>query len=439
MKSATLGRVLFLLVIPAAASAQTRPATKPAVQVKVVANRPDALYHVGEPVTFKVTLSEGAASVTQGDIAYVLTNDGQDNLGKGKLAITGNPLSITGKLDAPGFLRCQVLYVGPDKAKCMAVAAAGIDPLRIKPSMPPPHDFDAFWAEQKKKLAEMPMEPVLMPVTSPDQGIECFDVQIRCLGGAPVSGYLARPRNAGPRTLPAILSVHGAGVRSSNLGAAVRDARFGALGLDINAHGIPNGRPKAFYDDLTNGRLNDYRIQGRESRETYYFLGMYLRLIRAMEFLTARPEWDGRTLIVHGGSQGGGQSIVAAGLDPRVTAFVAHVPAMCDHTGRINGWPRLVPRGPDGKPEPKAFEASRYFDAMNFATRTGAEALLSVGFIDDTCRPTTVYAAYNNLKGPKRMVNEPMMTHAVWPSCAKAETEMIKEHIAKMRQCIPPR
>ena len=73
---------------------------------------------------------------------------------------------------------------------------------------------------------------------------------------------------------------------------------------------------------------------------------MSLRLVRALDFLTAQPEWDGRTVVVHGSSQGGYQSLVAAGLDPRVTFFAAGIPGGCDHTGfkagRVNGCPKLI-------------------------------------------------------------------------------------------------
>ena len=426
----------YLLVALTGAVATRAPAEtnfKPGVQIQMVTDRPAALYDVGEPVIFQVALRPAEGAAGPRPVHFVLSHDGLDPLATGTLVATGNSLSITGQLAAPGFLRCQVTGTGSDQKVVTALATAGIDPLQIQPSRPVPDDFDNFWSDQKQKLAEVPLAPVVTPVKSPQPDLDCFDVQVRCLGGAPVSGYLARPKGARPKSLPAILSVHGAGVRSANLAAAVKDASYGALGLDINAHGIPNGQPNAFYEELTRGRLANYRHDGRESRDTYYFRGMYLRLVRALEFLKAQPEWDGHTLIVHGASQGGGQSLVAAGLDPQVTAIIAHIPAMCEHTGRICGWPKLVPFGTDGKPNPQIAEVARYYDAMNFATRTSAEALVTVGFIDDTSRPTTVYAAYNNLKGPKRILNQPLMTHAVLPECAKAEADWIQSHIRKTR------
>lgn len=421
MRRKMLCPVLMLLTLSIPACAQEAPT------LEVTTDRAEALYCVNEPVTFTISVAVGGEPATVGQVEYVLSNDGEDVIDQGTLALSAEPVRVTAMLDRPGFLRCTATFPGPNGKAIKALAGAGIDPLQIQPSLPVPDDFDAFWEQRKAELAKVPMNQRLTPVDSSEDGVECFDLQLDCLGGAPVSGYLARPKGAVPKSLPALLTVHGAGVGSSN--KPIEFAARGLLALDINAHGIPNGQPKTYYEDLADGRLKEYRFEGRENRETCYFLGMYLRLIRAMEFLAAQPEWDGKELIVCGSSQGGGQAIVAAGLEPRVTAFAANVPAMCEHTGRVNGWPRLVPRDAAGVPDPRVLEAARYFDAMNFATRTRADAVVSVGFIDDTCRPTSVYAAYNNLLGPKRMINEPRMNHATWDSYTEARDALIAAHI----------
>ncbi|NMA46826.1 MAG: hypothetical protein GX945_09725, partial [Lentisphaerae bacterium] len=61
----------------------------------------------------------------------------------------------------------------------------------------------------------------------------------------------------------------------------------------------------------------------------------YLRVMRSLDFVKTLPEWNGRDLIVVGSSQGGGQAIAAAGLDPQVTLCVAAVPALSDHAGTL--------------------------------------------------------------------------------------------------------
>lgn len=398
--------------------------------VSVQTDREDALYKVGDKAAFAISVKVNDKPVTEGPLNVELSNDGK-SLGATPHTLATEPTVVTGTLDAPGFLWCIVSYTGADGKVTVGYGSAGFDPLSIKPSMPVPDDFDAFWAGKRAKLAEVPMNPRLTPVESPAANLECFDLQLDCLGEAPVSGYLLRPSGAKPKSLAAMLFVHGAGVVSARKHPEI--ASEGVLTLDINAHGIPNGQPDTFYKELSNGKLAGYPHFGKENRETSYFLGMYLRLMRALDFLTAQPEWDGKILIVEGTSQGGGQSLVAAGLDPRITLLCAGVPAMCEHTGEIAGWPLLVPRDAAGNPDPKVLEAARYFDAMNFATRTKADALLSVGFVDGVCRPTSVYAAYNNLPGKKEILNKPHMNHAVAPEWDAMVLAKVKEQIANRK------
>lgn len=410
-------------------------AAEPKTELKVVTNRPEALYGAGEPVEFVITAIRDGKPLEAGKAAYLLDNDGVGTLGKGEAEVVQGKAVVRGSLDKPGFLRCQVTLRG-EKKPLVAVAAAGIDVEKIPPSLPVPDDFDRFWTAQKQKLAAVPIKAEQTPVKSPVEGVECFDVQVTCLG-KPVSGYFARPASAKPKSLPAILHVHGAGVRGSSLAGAAGWAKRGMLSMDINAHGIPNGKPAEFYENLTRGELKDYRFAGRDDREKCYFLGMFLRLIRAIDFLASRPEWDGKTVVVQGHSQGGGQSIAAAGLDSRVTFIAAGVPAICDHSGRaagrINGWPRLVPTDSSGKPDPVVLEVARYFDCMNLATRAKAGAILSVGFVDSVCPPTSVYAAYNNLLGKRSMLIEPLMGHAAPPKITEAFRKAIEKHLDEQK------
>jgi len=431
-----LGFIAVLIAVTAPTLHAQSNQTSTTYLLTVSTERPDAIYRKGEAVSFQIKLLLDQKALDGAEVQWTLSKDGVPPTRSGRLKLDHGNGTVTGQLEEPGFLQCQVTFGTPAGKTLRAVGGAGVDPLQIPPSLPVPEDFDAFWSAQKEKLAAVPVNPKLTPVKSPQSDAECFDLQADCVG-APVSGYLAKPVGAKLKSLPIILTVHGAGVRSSGLGGAAGWAQRGFLALDINAHGIPNGKPDQFYTELANGDLKDYRARGRESRDTVYFLGMFLRLVRAIDFLTAQPEWDGRTLVVHGSSQGGAQSIVAAGLDSRITFFAAGVPAMCDHTGgavgRISGWPKLVPNGPDNKPDAKVLEVARYYDAMNFATQTKAAGILTVGFIDTTCPPTSVYAAYNALKGGKEIFNDPPSTHAVSPKAGQAMREAIMRHVEAMK------
>ncbi|MBP6783239.1 MAG: acetylxylan esterase [Verrucomicrobiales bacterium] len=408
--------------------------------VTITTDRPDALYNENEEVTFTIKAKDGTKNLDWGNVDWTLSLDGYKTLSSGKGSLDGGAgVPVKGALEHPGFLLLTATFTGPDGKKISGYAGAGVSPNALTPSLPAPDDFDAFWAEQKKQLGEVPITYIAAPrsLTTPgDAGIEAFDVQVPSeKGGAPVSGYFAKPKTAPPKSLPAVLWVHGAGVRSASLPAALGGARDGFLSMDINAHGIPNGEPEAYYKALSEGKLKTYRSDGTKSRDEIYFRGMFVRLARALDFLTTRPEWDGKTLAVIGHSQGGYQALVAGGLDERVTFIGAGVPAGCDHTGmkvnRISGWPKIVPLLADGTPDPQALEASRYVDAVNFATRCKAEAIVSVGFIDRTCPPTSVYTAYNVLQGSKKILNYPAMGHASTDEIRQKFREALLKHAGR--------
>ncbi|MEN6498323.1 MAG: acetylxylan esterase, partial [Thermoguttaceae bacterium] len=207
--------------------------TQAGFAVQVAADRDSAIYQTGEEVRFVIKVVEGGVNAGAGQVQYVLDDEGPNELGKGSLPLAGQPVVVTGKMAKPGVLRCRVTFKAGDKT-LTALAGAAISPEKIPPSMRVPEDFDAFWKAQKAKLAEIPLKPELTSVTSPNPKIECFDVQIPCVDKVPVSGYFARPKGAAPKSLPAILCVQGAGVRSSGLGTAIWGADKGMLSMDIN-------------------------------------------------------------------------------------------------------------------------------------------------------------------------------------------------------------
>lgn len=134
-----------------------------------------------------------------------------------------------------------------------------------------------------------------------------------------------------------MLIVQWAGVYPLQRSWVSDQAAEGWLVLNLNAHDLPIDEPEAFYREAANGPLKDYPSIGNDNRETSYFLRMYLSCYRGAQHLTERPDWDGRTLVVTGGSQGGLQSFVTAALHPKVSALMACVPAGCDLLGPIAG------------------------------------------------------------------------------------------------------
>ena len=123
----------------------------------------------------------------------------------------------------------------------------------------------------------------------------------------PVSGYLVMPKDAKAKSLPAEVSFLGYSVCGAGKNLQAGENK---IFLNINAHGIKNGEPKEYYEELSKGALKSYAFSKDEnaSPDTSYFNGMFLRAMRALEFVKSLPEWNGKDLRASGGSQGGLQS-----------------------------------------------------------------------------------------------------------------------------------
>jgi len=418
--------------------AQSAKKAEPESPIKITARaeRTNATYRQGEKVIFNVSVTDRGKPAA-GLVEWAILKDGLPTDHKGTSELVDGKAMAVGSLNEPGFIQVRAVYRANAKAKLVPISGLGgaaIDPTEIKRSLPVPGDFDAFWDGMKKKLAAVPVEPKLVSVKSPIKDIESFDVTAPALG-QPISAYMAKPVGAKPKSLPIILTVHGAGVNDSSLGGSASWAAKGFLAMDMNAHGLPNGKPRQFYADLYAGTMKGYRYEHRDDREKGYFTGMMLRLVRAIDVLTAQPEWDGKHVIVSGTSQGGYQAIAAAGIDGRVTFFAAGVPAGCDHSGmlvnRIAGWPKIVPVE-GGKPDMKVLESARYVDCVNFAARTKAKgAFFTVGFIDTTCPPTSIYAAYNQLNIPKEIYDDIPSGHSHSQQARDGMTKAVLNHVGR--------
>ena len=358
-------------------------------------------------------------TLTGRKVRAVLTVDGIRK--SEQILITGKDSTIRCSLPHPGWINWKFTLLDDSgkefeystkagqKKKVTASIGFLVEPEKLLPGMEKPKDFDSFWAEQRRILDQVPLNAKTTEVEPQPQQkgkFLCYDVQVDCAGGKPVSGYLCVPVNAKEKSLAAVVSFHGAGVRSAHKSTA----QLPALYFDINAHGIPNGMPSNYYKDLSDKELYAYWYRGSEDRESYYFRGMFFRVMRALDYIKSRPEWNGKVLIVKGMSMGGAQALAAAGLDPQVTLCMVSVPALMDHGAslakipRKPGWPGLFDVR-TGKPNPGRMKTAPYYDNLFFADRIKAEVFLSAGLDDFVCCPTSIYTLYNRL-GPKKALLE---------------------------------
>jgi len=390
-----------------------RPKQPPQPGLTIRTDKPDALYACGAPATFCIAVTNAATGGGPVEARVTFLRDFREELSRTNIAIRDGESRIAGTLDKPGFLTCRVEYNTADGKTQTALAAAGFAPEQIRPGQDEPADFDAFWASSRQALATIPLDPVVTPCPTQNPNVEAFKIGLANLDGTRAWGFLTMAKNQkGPFAL--LVSVPGANFRAPSAPGWDR-VGDGVMRLWISVHPHDPQLPKDQLDALEKSPAGNYTRLGAPDRERYYFRRAILGADRLIDYVCANYPWDGKHCVVSGGSQGGAFALFMAGFNRRVTACAAEKPALCDHAaylqGRGTGWPNLASYQ-TAELQSATLAMSGYFDAVFFARRVKVPTVFSVGFIDGTCPPGSVYAAFNQVPGPKRIFAEPLRGHA---------------------------
>jgi cephalosporin-C deacetylase-like acetyl esterase len=365
--------------------------------------RATGIYDVGETVGWTVT--PGPAAVTY-RYRWAIRQNNAVVVKEGVLDLSGGRAVIETVGNQPGMIYVAIQafeeltppavaasprFVGGNAGRndgAYAVGAA-VAPAKIDVSTPRPGDFDSFWSSKLTAQAAVPINPVLMPVDTDVPGVELQMFQLDALGSK-AHGWIAKP--ARPGKFPALIQLQYAGVYALSPAAATRRAAAGWLMLNVDSHDkLPT--------DAAGNVPRGYQALGNTDRETSYFLNMYLRDSRVLDYLLTRPDWDGKTIVLMGGSMGGQQSLVVAGLRPeKITGVLVCVPAGADSNGDLHGRKAGYPNW--DSTNPAVMKAALYFDTVNFASRITAPVMAGLGFIDTISPPAGVWTALNQIRGP---------------------------------------
>ena len=400
-------------------------------RITAYAEKDSALYKVNEPIKFFVSFIDvpekkykdplpGNYKMIPGvKIDWVITGDGGYKK-SGTIESVDKPVVIEAALPRPGFVLLNLTIKEDGNKKFQRSAGAGVEPEKIKSGTKDPADFDEFWAKQIARLHARKPEITVKDITTETEkkSVSVYDIRITD-GIVNATGILTVPTNACPGKLPAIISFGGASWIGSS--PAVKLAvSMNALVFRMNHHDTKNIVTKEEIPEIRRRPgIGGYYIKNAFDLDKYIPITIFLRIVRSLDYLKSRPEWNGKVLVATGPSFGGALSIVATALDPQVTLCLPGGPAMCDHLGHLNnqieGWPHLLKRHKyksDQALFDKIVKVSPYYDCANFARRIKCDTTFSVGFIDLTCPPTSVYAAYNNVPAAnKKIINGPTAVH----------------------------
>ena len=413
MKLEILGKIgltAVLALMTAGLFAEEEQKFYPDTEILCETNRSALSYQPGEEMVFSFRLNDTAGIPENCFLRFVRKgDDGKEFRGKAPATET---LTVTTSLKDPGFVNVEVVLADEEarpllrnekkNSRIAFHAGAAVQPEKLT-DCGEPADFDAFWARQKERLAAVPfLENTECKLVRTVEKGKIYALSIPCVGPRPATGYLIVPNDAKEKSLSARIDFCGYGTAPQSMPSMIVD---GYLVLKLNAHGQELGRDpeyyKEFFQSIRSGKYS-YAFDPEQNKdpENCFFNGMVMRLLRAMEYLKSRPEWNGKDLVAAGGSQGGLQTMWAAALDPDVTLALPSITWCCDLAGttkakRLHGSWR-VPYVPELDYYDPVFMAKRIKNARVDIQRAGLG--------DYTCPPSGLAICYRNLATPRKSI-----------------------------------
>lgn len=285
-------------------------------------------------------------------------------------------------------------------------------------SAQPPLGLDAFWHATLRE-ARRAAQPI--SATRVDTGlrlVHTYDVTFSGFAGQPVRAWYHRPA-ATESDLPVVVHYqgYGGGRGLSHQVPLWPLAGYACLEVDTRGQGSasspgdtpdPAGSAPAHPGYLTRGILEP---------ETYYYRRVFTDAVLAVDAARALPGTDPGQVAVAGGSQGGGIAVAVASLSDDIAAVLADVPFLSDfrrasEVAAVAPYTELTAYLSVHRDHvERVFDTLAYFDISVLARSAHAPALFSVALMDQTCPPSTVYAAFNAYPGPKEMRVYPYNDH----------------------------
>lgn len=401
-----------------------------------VPDHADWLYKTGEKANVEVQFYKYGIPQDGLTVSYELGGDMMPSDAGGTVTLkNGKAVIPVGTMKEPGFRDCRLTTKVDGKTYSHHVKV-GFSPQKLQPYTKLPSDFDEFWTKTMADAARFPLTYTKKHVEkySTDK-IDCYLIRLQLnKQNQCIYGYLFYPKAEGK--YPVVLCPPGAGIKT------IKDpmrhkyyAEEGCIRFEIEIHGLHPELDNDTFGEISrafSSRENGYLVNGLDSRENYYMKRVYLACVRSIDLLVSLPEWDGKNVIVQGGSQGGALALVTAGLDKRVTACVANHPALSDmagyKAGRAGGYPHLFTKTVD-MDTPEKIKTLAYYDVVNFAKQITVPVYMTWGFNDNTCPPTTSYIVYNVLGCPKEALITPVNEHWTSEDTEYGHLVWIKKHL----------
>jgi cephalosporin-C deacetylase-like acetyl esterase len=397
-------------VLSCAFDIAARPQAEDAVKVTARAPNAEFAYASGDPQPFSTEFTNMTADAFRAEVVlklkpYLPTGTGREM--KQKLSLKKNEArTLTWTLEKldPSVYTAEVwLEQGANRRLCASPRLVFNTSAMLPPAAP--EDFDDFWKKTLEEQAKIPVDWQMVKVR--DQGkSEIYKFSFAGLLGHRCYGYLTVPMDKSKK-VPAILKVPSSGVHTLQPQVFAGDDY---VGMSINIAWVDVDLPAEQYDVRT--WPAPYLVTGILDKEYYSLRFSYAACVRAAELLAARPEVDPDNMLVTGSSQGGGLTLITAGLYPKFKAAVANVPALCRLDWMLDLQPPYFPIAVNADTRPVIADTLRYYDAVHFARHIRCPIWISLGLLDDVTPPMGVFGAFNVIPSTnKNLLVQPYTGH----------------------------
>ena len=427
--------LLLLLALTGNGAAENYPYRSDCLWV-TVPDHADWLYQVGERATVEVQFYKYGIP-RDGVVEWSVGTDLLESDIKGTVTLNGGRANINmGTMKKPGFrdLRLKLQLDGQTYQHHVKV---GFSVDKIQPFTQEPKDFWTFWQQSIAEARKFPLTYTKEYVKerSTDK-VDCYLIKLQLdRQRHAFYAYLMMPKGAQPGSCPVVLTPPGASVKP------IREACMtsyypenGLIRMAIDIHGLTPTLDEQTFADIVaafDNKNNAYLRQSLEDRDRYYMKHVYLGLVRCIDLLTSLPEWDGRNVIMQGGSQGGALALIGTALDDRVTLCVANHPALSDmaagSAGLTSGYPHFTQES--GAYSKECLSTLAYYDVVNFARHIKVPVYMTWGYNDNTCPPTTSYAVWNVLQCRKEALLTPINEHWTSDATDYGQMEWIRKNL----------
>lgn len=387
----------------------------------------DYIFMSSKPISINVNIENKNLWRVKGNLLVTLTTDDFQPVKTDSLLVdidVKSKFSQTFELKdpKPGFYRYTVQLKRGSQIACEKKFNVGFEPEKISSPIDAKADFKEFWDNNLKELAKVApnYKPTLVPEASKID-YDMYLVEMQSFGNELIRGYYAKPKKEGKH--PIIVEYMG----------------YGSLPYTPNqnwdgfAYFVLSIRGQAL--NLPTNRFGTWITYGLEDKDSYYYRGAFLDVVRALDFVTSRPEIDADKIAVRGGSQGGALSFVAASLDRRVKVAAPNIPFLSDYQDyfKIAKWPKsdfdnYMKTHPEAKWN-DVYNLLTYFDIKNLAQWIECPLIMGIGVQDEVCPPHINFAAYNQVKSEKRWMAFPEYGHSVGKEYGDAAMAFFKEKL----------